>query len=38
MRLEPEQFRARLQEYKNLVARSQKFGVSLVSAPSADLK
>jgi hypothetical protein len=38
MRLEPEQFRTRLQEYTNLVARSRKFGVSLVSAPSADLK
>jgi hypothetical protein len=38
MRLEPEQFRTRLQEYTNLVARSRKFGVSLVSAPSADFK
>jgi hypothetical protein len=38
MRLEPEQFRTRLQEYRELVIRAQKFGVSLVSSPSGELK
>jgi hypothetical protein len=38
MRLEPDQFRTRLQEYKDLIIRAQKFGVSLVSTPSGDLK
>ena len=38
MRLEPEQFRTRLKEYKELVVRAQKFGVSLVGSPSGELK
>jgi hypothetical protein len=37
MRLEREQFRARLKEYKDLIARAQKFDVSLVSTPSGEL-
>src|SRR5262249_37262542 len=38
MRLEPEQFRTRLKEYKELVIRAQKFGVALVDSPSGELK
>lgn len=38
MRLEPEEFRTRLQDYKKLIARARKFGVFLVSTPSGDLK
>ena len=38
MRLEPEQFRTRLTEYKDLITRAQKFGVSLLSTPSGELK
>jgi hypothetical protein len=38
MRLEPEQFHTRLQEYKDLIARARRFGVSLVSTPSGEFK
>jgi hypothetical protein len=37
MRLEPEEFRTRLQEYKDFVDRARKFGIIFVGAPYVKL-